>query len=59
MTDLTRNEAMKLDKAEGEFYIDREEELDMVGVFGSESGFCYFLDYSEERCEEYINNYLQ
>lgn len=39
---MTRSEAYQLDRL-GDFYLDIDESSDLMGVFGSESGFCYGL----------------
>lgn len=49
---LTAYQAILLDKI-GVFYYDWDEEIQMYGIFGSESGFCYhtFTNLEEAKTE--------
>jgi len=43
-------------KSPEELYVDFDEETEMYGVFGTESGHCYKLFYDKNKAEEYVRS---
>lgn len=50
-SELDITEALELDGSN--IYSDWDDEFETYGVFGSESGFCYFQSYNKEESEGY------
>jgi hypothetical protein len=51
---MNRTAALLLDR-KGGFYADESEETGDYGVFGTESGFCYFLYGSRQEAKDTAN----
>jgi hypothetical protein len=52
-SDLNRTEALKLDGSN--IYSDWDDDFEIYGVFGSESGFCYYQSTVQEESESYAD----
>ena len=54
---MNKTEATKLDQ--GSVWIDKDEDSDCWGVFGTESAFCYSLHASEEDANRKAEEFLE
>jgi len=47
---MNRDKALKMDQ-KGSFYCDEDPDTNCWAVFGSESGFCYYVFYNESEAQ--------